>query len=31
MSGVENTGKINLEDYEYIVLKSLEKAGFKIE
>ncbi len=31
MTDENGDGKISLEEYENIVIKSLEKAGFKIE
>ena len=31
MTDVNDDGKISLDEYEFLVLKSLEKAGIKIE
>lgn len=31
MTDTNRDGKVTLEEYEAIILKSLEKAGFKIE
>ena len=31
MTDVNDDGKISLDEYEFLVLRSLEKAGIKIE
>ena len=31
MTDIDDDGKISLDEYEFLVLKSLEKAGIRIE
>ena len=31
MTDINDDGKISLDEYEFLVLKSLEKAGIRIE